>query len=363
MTEQELIKAQQDLIAAQQSFMELLIGKGNLSTAQAREDPEPEGERSGGTPEPEKPETMTFRQCAEYYMKNHKNGMRPSSYASNRFKLDKWILPELGDTSVSGLKNRRIQAFADKLLEKFTQKTARDAVALVRTVLNYCAADEIIEPVTFKVRWPKMEKEESRVLTKEEVDKICQNAKERGKPSCIGILLAAKTGMRIGEVCGLKWGDVDTEKNEIHVRRTVQRILDGNGSSYRYEGPPKSRAGNRTIPITDGLGDYLEGARKEAGVYVASGRETPTEPRTLRQSYKRFLDSIGVEYINPHGLRHTFATRAVESGMDPKTLAKILGHENCNITLDIYTSATSGMMRKGMEKLDDFCGPEKEGAP
>ena len=121
--------------------------------------------------------------------------------------------------------------------------------------------------------------------------------------------------------------------------------------SYINIGETKTNAGTRIVPMTVKLANILKEIRTEEKIYVASGREIPTEPRTLRQAFDRLLDKLEIKHIKFHGLRHTFSTRAIKAGVDPKTLAKILGHENCNITLDIYTSVTKEMLQKGIEKL------------
>lgn len=104
--------------------------------------------------------------------------------------------------------------------------------------------------------------------------------------------------------------------------------------------------------MTETLYETLKERRQEPELYIASNREEPTEPRTLRQGYSRRLKKWGIEYIRPHDLRHTFATRAIENGVDPKTVAALLGHSKCDITLDVYTNTTDRMLSNAIKKMN-----------
>ena len=164
------------------------------------------------------------------------------------------------------------------------------------------------------------------------------------------------TGMRLGELCSLKWADFDFGDRTVTVNRTVQRIM-AEGyitKTVLMETAPKSESSKRTIPLTDEMIKLLK-MRREDGDYVFGGNK-PLEPRTMQYRLKKILKEAGVDDRNFHILRHTFATNCVESGMDVKTLSMILGHFDVKITLNRYVHPTMDSRRKQMDRLLDFYG-------
>lgn len=345
MTEAELIKAQADLIAAQQNFISM-IGIGNMQSPAVSISPYQNNIAQ------QKPKEITLKEYSETFMKTLKTTARESTYQSYTWMLNKHILPILGDTELCRIDNLCLQKFTDEKLETLAKKSVRDLVGLVKTILNEACINEIIEPKKFMIKYPKSENTDYKTLTDEEFKKFEEYLLLQEKPHCIGELLMLETGMRIGEMCGLKWEDVNTENKTIRIKRTVQRIYKINEKTTEMNvGDTKTKAGERTVPINERISEYLNSHRRDGNIYVASGKENPTEPRTHRQYHARLMKKIGIDYINPHGLRHTFATRAIRHGVDPKTVSAILGHSNSNITLNIYTSVTDDMLREGIEKM------------
>lgn len=175
-------------------------------------------------------------------------------------------------------------------------------------------------------------------------------------PYKTAILLCLYTGMRLGELCALKWEDIDFRDGTVTVNRTVQRIA-VNGyikKTILMETNPKSESSKRLIPLTDEMTRLLKQLKRE-GDYVF-GRNKPLEPRTLQYQMRKILREADVDNRNFHILRHTFATNCVESGMDIKTLSVILGHSDVKITLNRYVHPTLDSKRKQIGQLLDFYG-------
>ncbi|MGN0575017.1 MAG: site-specific integrase, partial [Ruminococcus sp.] len=151
-------------------------------------------------------------------------------------------------------------------------------------------------------------------------------------------LLSLFMGLRIGELCGLKWEDVNFQHKTLHIRRTIQRISSANSSRKTKVviSTPKSDTSFRDIAIPDFLMEYFEMFRNEANFFILSGADKPVEPRTMQYRYKKILRSAEIEVHNYHKLRHTFATNCAEKGFDVKTLSVILGHSSVNLTLNRY---------------------------
>ena len=174
------------------------------------------------------------------------------------------------------------------------------------------------------------------------------------------------TGLRIGEVCGLKWEDIDLDDGVIRVRRTVQTNYvyepDGTGRNKLSIGSPKSRTSRRDVPICAPLRARLERLDRPADVtaYFLTGTQSPTVPRTFRSSVDLFLSRHGIEKFNFHRLRHTFATRCIEAGVDAKTTSELLGHANVNITLNLYVHPNAEAKREAVDRMAEAFALPKE---
>lgn len=344
MTEAELIKAQTDLIMAQQKYIAMMSEKNisaNASLCVSENNIDKLQEKK-----------VTLSEYTQIFLKSKKNMVKPSTYYNYYWMLEKTILPMLGDVEICKMDNRCLQNFVDECLKTFAKKTVRDMVGLVKNILTDACINEVIESKRFMIKYPKSENSDCETLSEAEFEKFEKYLLSQKKPHDIGEFLLLETGMRIGEMCGLKWEDIDFENRIIKIKRTVQRIYKAeNKTSEVIIGSTKTGAGKRIIPITEKIYGYLKAYKKDDDVYVASGKKTPTEPRTHRQYHKKVMEKVGIKYITPHGLRHTFATRAIQHNVDPKTVSSLLGHSNSNITLNIYTSVTDCMLQNGMEKM------------
>jgi len=170
-------------------------------------------------------------------------------------------------------------------------------------------------------------------------------------------LVSLYTGLRLGEVCALKWSDIDWERRTLTVRRTVQRVAQmgeaGRSKTLLAIGTPKSRSSHRVLPVPDFLLDKLRAllAQQRAAEYVFSATAHAAEPRTVQRRFKRLLRKLGIEGAHFHTLRHSFATRLLELGVDIKTLSLLLGHGSARTTLDFYAHSLVEQQRLAMERL------------
>lgn len=177
------------------------------------------------------------------------------------------------------------------------------------------------------------------ILNKNDHKKIISYIQENFTFKNFGIYICLSTGMRIGEICGLKWGDIDIEKGIIKIRRTIQRIYvidEGHKHTELITDTPKTKNSLRDIPISSELLKMIKSLKKlvNDNYFVITNELKPTEPRTYRNYYKRFLKRLNIEDMKFHGLRHSFATRCIESKCDYKTVSVILGHSNISTTVD-----------------------------
>lgn len=179
----------------------------------------------------------------------------------------------------------------------------------------------------------------------------------------IGIFISLHTGMRIGEICALSWDNIDFSNNIIHVRSTIARVRDDTSEKSNSKlilDTPKTLASIRDIPISTYLLTFLSQMKKHAkSSFVVSDKLSFVSPRTYEYRFHKILKECGLPSINYHALRHTFATRCIEAGVDVKSLSEILGHANVGITLNTYVHSSIEMKRQQLEKMDALCVNEK----
>jgi len=196
------------------------------------------------------------------------------------------------------------------------------------------------------------------IFSKEEQIKIENKIKEQMNIRKLCLILALYTGLRIGEICGLKWEDINLDIKCLMVKRTIERIkCSTKEEKYKtilITSTPKSETSNRIVPIPNFLITYLKKYKTDDNYYILSNSEKLYDPRQYEAFYNRFLKSCNVNYSNFHTLRHTFATRAIESKMDLKTLSEILGHSSVEITLKLYVHPSYELKKKSIENLVTF---------
>ena len=164
------------------------------------------------------------------------------------------------------------------------------------------------------------------------------------------------TGMRIGEICALKWADINLSEATISVNKTLERIYLSDETPSKTEiviSSPKTANSHREIPIGKGLLKILRSimAVVNSDFYVITNETEPTEPRTYRNYYKHLMESLHLPAMKFHGLRHSFATRCIESNCDYKTVSVILGHSNIATTLNLYVHPNMEQKKKCIDKM------------
>lgn len=252
------------------------------------------------------------------------------------------IVPKLGKIQLKRLNEEKLQEFVQTL--DFAPSTVRLIFSILKSSLMYAEDKNYITNIWSKVKLPKKIKSDIEILTPQEQSRLEKTLSEQND---IGILICLYMGLRIGELCALKWSEVDFENSVIRINATQSRI---DGELRRTS--PKSNASNRVIPIPDILLERLK-LHKNNSEYVLSHKGGMVDVRTYRRRFKRLLYEAGLPDIRFHALRHTFASRALEVGMDYKTLSEILGHASVGITMDLYVHSLDEHKKKQMNKL---CG-------
>lgn len=227
----------------------------------------------------------------------------------------------------------------------------RDIIKALRAIAKYDQLEYGLKNICDGITVPKIKKPEAKTLSDRErkrlekylIDNICL---------CnVSILLCLYTGLRIGELCGLQWKDIDFRRGCLTVSKTVQRISLGNGKTVISIDTPKTDSSVRVVYIPLFIIEMLKKFRQKPDIFILSGREKPTEPRTLQHKFKRILNNCKISDVSFHALRHTYATMCVEKQFDIKTLSELLGHSDVKITLNTYVHSSEKLKRKYVNRL------------
>jgi len=302
----------------------------------------------------------TVGEFLSYWLENVMRGnVRQSTYMAYKGYIDNHIAKAIGSQNLMDLKTERLQGFIALLQGKdLASKTICSIFLMLRCALK-CAVDYdyIAHNPCDKVRLPKLEEKEVIIFEKSDQRRLEKAIIGSSDTRHYGILLCLYTGLRIGELCGLKWDSVDFAQCTIEIKSSLNRVLTYDGGEQKtrlVETAPKTKKSKRTIPLPPFLCKLLrEMKRKSKSEYVISMKSAKAvEPRMMQVIYKKLLLSVGINYVSFHTLRHTMASRAIEAGADVKTVSELLGHSNTMITVNRYAHSLFEQKKRLMSKLN-----------
>ncbi len=298
---------------------------------------------------PEKTKQHTVKVVADVmyeWLEVNKNQVKITTHQKYKSTIEKHIIPELGRMQIQFLTSAVVQQFTDKLLSKtISRTTVNDILIVLGMGLAY--AEEEYSLHIPKISFVKNPPKEMRVLSVSEQNIFVEYLLNKNDVFSFGMLLALFTGLRIGELCALTWDDIG--ENTIRVNKTVQRVQQ-NGYTEILTLPPKTISSNRVIPIPKELMCLLKSKRAN-GAVLKQENGKQIEPRLMQMKFKKYTTDCGIENINFHSLRHSFATRCVEVGFDIKTLSEILGHSDVKTTLNKYVHSSMEQKARQMNLL------------
>ena len=291
------------------------------------------------------------------YIDTKRSILKPSTIARYSNLFENHIRLYFNDITIHNITNKNLQKFVDDSLKrKMSYIVIKEIILLIKLSLRrYAKFEDYVMPFIDLDIPSSKSNNKVETLTKPE-EKIILNyilANERLKYS--GILISLLTGMRIGEICALKWTDIDLKKRQINANKTLQRICVKNQKSQIEIGKTKTSSGSRIIPIGNLLYDFLISIKpSNRDTYVLTNTIKPKEPRNYRKIYKTLLKKLKIKSTTFHALRHTFATRLIENKVDIKTISELLGHASTNITISIYVHSEYNTKRKAIKSLDNL---------
>ena len=270
--------------------------------------------------------------------------------------LENHLLPSFGD--YESLSEKLVQEFVLQKLENgLCVKTVKDILIVLKMVMKFGVKNEWMNYCEWDIKYPTSETyKDLEVLTIAHHKKILDFIKENFTFRNLGIYISLTTGLRIGEICGLKWSDIDVCNETITVRRTIERIYIIEGDCKHTElviNTPKTKNSCREIPMNKELLAMVKPLKKVVNneFYVVTNEEKPTEPRTYRNYYYRLMKRLEIPRLKYHGLRHSFATRCIESNCDYKTVSVLLGHANITTTLNLYVHPNMEQKKRCITKM------------
>ena len=309
----------------------------------------------------------TFKTLVNEWLKDKEDMIKPSTHAGFTLIAENHLIPYWGKRQIESITEADIQEYVLVLFRQgrldgaggLAVKTIRDVILVLRLSLIYAYKKKIIPALNWDmIEYPK-DTGNSIVtaLSKEQEQELIQSVYMHLNRKTAGILITLFTGLRIGELCGLRMCDISLSKGTITVSQTVQRIYDKKKRiSKVHVGPPKTKSSERTIPFPSMLGKVIEKFwTDKPDVYFLTGMKKPTEPRVYRAFFSKYLKREGYPKMKFHELRHTFSMRAIEiPDFDIKSLSEILGHKNVSFTINVYGRANLRQKVKCMNLLNDL---------
>lgn len=305
--------------------------------------------------------SMHFSELAELWLASLAQSVKESTLAHYQYTLHRYLLPVLGSLPVSELNEATLERLFLQILspddnshKPLGASSAQECLGMLRRICKYAAHLRLMPPVELCVRLPRRKKAEPQPLDQTEQTTLRAFLLEAPTPRKVGMLLQMELGLRIGEVCGLKWGDFDLKNGVLTIRRTVCRISCGDGHTKLIVQTPKTQRSARELPLSNGIISVLRKLSQNvtSDTWFLSGtEERPVEPRCYRKSIHCYLKQAALRVVHPHVLRHTFATTCLQAGCDIKTLSELLGHANANVTLQRYVHSDLKRKRRELQRI------------
>lgn len=303
--------------------------------------------------------SITFNKLFNEWKKEVRPKVKESSYFFYETIIEHHLRPFWGGMLLDQLSSARIQAFIlSKTETNIASSYLHSILILFQSALKLAQRREYINtPIPF-YQLPKSRKNTPDIFTLKEWKHLEEYLRKQEDDFSFGILLCMYTGIRVGELSGLMWGDYDPESEQILIRRTIYRIKNADYDGVHNKSKtilcmesPKTASSIRDIPLPNFLVIEVQKRKGNKDDFILTGTERFMEPRNIQKRYKRILEKCKLRYLNFHSLRHSFATIGIQRGFDHKTMAEILGHASVNTTLNIYVHSNLERKKECMELL------------
>ena len=303
----------------------------------------------------------TVSEFAIQWLESVKTNCKPATYGKYRNIVIKHILPELGNYRLQQIENKVINTFCHSKLQnsELSPKSVKDILSVIKLIVKFAKKFDVLCSCDFESVSIKSSKLTVKALTTVQSRKIKDFLTNNIDYVNVGILISFYTGIRIGELCALKFNDISFETKTMYIDKTMQRIQNFKGDKNKTDiiiSSPKSECSIREIPVPQFIIDLIiENDLYKRNAYLLTGESTRfIEPRTLENKFNKIASICNIENVTFHMIRHTFASNCIEAGVDAKSLSEILGHSSVNITLNRYVHSSMQIKRMNMEKLYSY---------
>lgn len=304
--------------------------------------------------------SVNFSYAARHWLNHTQQQNKGATLYKYKYLMERHILPQWGNHPIDQITAAHINQFAHEKLrgqEKerpLSKSYVRSMMLIINGVMKYAAEEGWCPPIQNKIYKPSPDRKAVPILGKAQQARLEDYVTSHPSAAGLGVLIALQTGLRIGEICALTWSDIDFDNELLYVRSTISRVSNPSceNRTMLITDLPKTNASVRTIPCTSILSQRLRNAFKaSSSAFVLSNNDQFMSPRTLEYRYHKILRECELSPITFHALRHTFATRCIECGVDIKSLSEILGHSSVSITLNTYVHSSLESKRKQLEKM------------
>ena len=313
----------------------------------------------------EKENQVLFFTVSSEWLNFQSGKVKRSSYVKYLNTLTSYIIPVFSSQEIEKISRSDIISLCTVLSETggskktgLSSKTIADILSIMRSIFDYASNVKGLSVPNIRGISVNQSQPSMRVLSSGEQYNLEVYLRDNLTPFHMGILVCLYTGLRIGELCALTWGDISSTEQTLYVHKTMQRLQIPGALDRKTEiiiSSPKSACSIRKIPLPESIYQLMSAYRECDETYLLTGSKTKyMEPRTVEKKFKRILEKAGVDPANFHALRHSFATRCIEVGFDVKSLSEILGHASVNITLNRYVHPSMSMKQKNMNLLSEL---------
>lgn len=303
---------------------------------------------------------MNFKDISTLWKEEKRKFVKLSTISAYAVILENHLLPTFGNKEIV-ITEQEVQEFVLlKLDAGLSQKTVKDFLIVLKMIYRYGVKINEFQHCDWDIKYPNVQENKAlEVLNITNHKKLMAFVSDNFTFRNLGILMCLQTGMRIGEVCALQWGDIDLQKGVVSISKTIERIYIIDSEVKHTEliiSSPKTQNSHRDIPLSKTLLQMLRPLKRIVNdkFFIITNEEKPTEPRTFRNYYKTVLRTLNIPPLKFHGLRHSFATRCIESNCDYKTVSVILGHSDISTTLNLYVHPNNEQKKKCIDKMLRF---------
>lgn len=296
---------------------------------------------------------MSVCQAAEFFLSERRGALKASTIGRYEYMIRHYIVPEIGTTLLRDLTAEKLSAFFSRLQGRgLSCKSTRDVGVLLKTIFKVAKKSCHCDCPGSEAELPSYRSKRIEVFCDQEMASLARKILASPDMTGLCVLLVLNTGLRLGEICALRKSDIDFHSGFLRIERSAARVREESGTRLVVQSP-KSNSSVRLVAVPNDMLELMKTAtmsiREDS--YLLTNTDMPMEPRTLQYRYRKLLEHCGIRYRNFHALRHTYATRCMESGVDIKSLSELLGHADIRTTLQTYVHSSLAHKKQAVQSI------------